>query len=64
MPKEIGGELYYTTDEVEDLFDLDPVTVIDLIKEDKLTAKKMDDEWLISEAAVKEYRDTIEKENE
>ncbi len=62
MPKEIGGELYYTTDEVEDLFDLDPVTMIDLIKEDKLTAKKIGGEWLVPETAVKEYRDTIEKE--
>jgi hypothetical protein len=64
MPKEIGEELYYTLEEIEDTFGITPATLIDLIKQDKLTAKKMNDEWLISEAALKEYRDTIEKENE
>ncbi len=64
MPKEIGGETYYTTDEVEDLFALDPVTVIDLIKEDKVIAKKVDDKWLISEESIKGYLDRIGKERE
>ncbi len=58
MPKEIGGELYYTLEEIEDTFGLTAATLIDLIKQNKLTAKKIDDEWLVSEVAVKEYQDT------
>ena len=58
MPKEIAGELFYTLEEIEDIYNITPATLRDLINEDKLTAKKMDDEWLISEAALKEYQDT------
>jgi hypothetical protein len=62
MPKEIEGEVYYTTNEVETLFNLDPVTVMDLIMEKKVTAKKMDDEWLISAASIKEYFNMEERQ--
>ncbi len=62
MPKEIGGELYYTLDEIEDILKTSPAKVLDLINENKLTAKKIDDEWLVSEAALKEYRDTEEQQ--
>lgn len=62
MPKEIEGEVYYTTNEVEVLFNLDPVTVMDLIMEKKVTAKKMNDEWLISAASIKEYFNMEERQ--
>jgi hypothetical protein len=55
MAEEIERELFYTTNEVEALFDLDVVTIMDLIIENKVTAKKVNDEWLISESSIKQY---------
>ncbi len=55
MAEKIEGELFYTTNEVEALFDLDVVTIMDLIIEKRVTAKKVNDEWLISESSIKQY---------
>ncbi len=58
MPKEIGGEILYTIEELEKLLAMDRTTLRELIDQDKLTAKEIDGEWLISEAALQEYLDT------
>jgi excisionase family DNA binding protein len=58
MLKEIGGELFYTLDEIEDLLAMSPAALRDLIDQGKLKAKKIDNEWLIPEAALREYLDT------
>ncbi len=55
MPKEIGGEIFYTLDEIEELLAMSPTTVRELIDQDKLIAKKIDDELLISNADLNEY---------
>ena len=58
MPKEIGGEIFYTIEEIEKLLAMDRATLRKLISQNKLTAKEMDEEWLISETALQEYLDT------
>ena len=60
MPKEISGEIFYSVDEVAEILRVSPNIVLDFINEDKLTAKKIEGEWLISEEALKEF---VERQN-
>jgi hypothetical protein len=58
MPKEIAGEIFYDIDEITEILKITPAILRDYINQDKLTAKKIEDEWLISEEALREFLDT------
>jgi excisionase family DNA binding protein len=60
MPKEISGETFYSISEVAERLGVSLITVLDLIYEETLPAKKIEDEWLISEEALREF---LEKQN-
>ena len=63
MPKEIAGEIFYTVDEVSKKLGIPPAILRDYINQNQLTAKKVDNEWLISEEALKEFLDTESQQN-
>ena len=58
MTKEIAGEIFYTVDEISKKLGIPPAILRDYINQDQLTAKKVDDEWIISEEALREFLDT------
>lgn len=54
--------LYYTVNEVAELWRCHPHTVLDMIKKQKLKAFKVGVKWLVSATALAECQRILEKE--